>query len=109
APVVNGLLFLAIFSLALGDHMENYVGGLPFAQFVAPGLIMMSVVQNAFANSSSSLTMGKVMGTIIDYLMPPLSPFEITTGMVLAALTRGVLVGILVSAAVWVFIPITLV
>jgi ABC-2 type transport system permease protein len=104
APVSTALLFLAIFSLAMGHHV-THVGEVPFAVFMASGLIMMSVVQNAFANTSSSFIMGKVLGTLVDYLMPPLSPFEITLGMVGAAITRGVIVGILVGLAVAVFVP----
>ncbi len=103
-PVVNALLFMAVFNLALGSRVAT-VGDLPFALFIAPGLIMMAVMQNAFANSSSSFIMGKVMGTIIDYLMPPLSAFEVTFAMVMAGTTRGIAVGLLVYLAALVFIP----
>jgi ABC-2 type transport system permease protein len=97
-PVVTSLLFLAVFNLAIGHKVET-VGTLPFHEFMISGLIMMAVMQNAFANTSSSFTMGKVMGTIIDYLMPPLSGAEITFAMVFAGVTRGVCVGILVFIA----------
>lgn len=107
APVVTAMLFLAVFSLAVGRHVES-VGTIPFIEFMAAGLIMMSVVQNAFANTSSSFTMGKVLGTLVDYLMPPLSAFEIMCGMIGAAVTRGIMVGILVSAAICIFHPLTL-
>ncbi|MCD6035121.1 MAG: transport permease protein [Rickettsiales bacterium] len=108
APMTTALLFLAIFSLAVGGHVD-YVGGLSFPVFMASGLMMMSVMQNAFANTSSSFTMGKVLGTMVDYLMPPLSPFEITLGMVAAAVTRGVIVGVLVGCAVRIFVPFSIV
>lgn len=107
APVVTALLFLAVFNLAMGGSIKT-IGTVPFGQFMASGLIIMSVVQNAFANTSSSFTMGKVLGTIIDYLMPPLSAFEITFSMIFAGITRGIMVGVLVGMAVWVFIPLTI-
>lgn len=102
-PVVTSLLFLAVFHLALGSKVQT-IGDLPFGQFMAAGLIMMSVIQNAFANTSSSLIMGKVMGTIIDYLMPPLSAFEITFAMSMAGAARGICVGVLVGIAVAFFV-----
>lgn len=107
APVVTSLLFLAVFSLALG-HNVSYVKDIPFQQFVAPGLIMMAMVQNAFANSSSTLIMGKVMGNIIDLLMPPFSSLEIVVALSLGAVTRGLMVGLLVGGAVYLFIPFQL-
>lgn len=105
APVMTALLFLAIFKLALGNRVHD-IGGVPFGQFMAAGLIMMAVVQNAFANTSSSLTMGKVLGIIVDYLMPPISAGEMTLAMVLGGITRGIIVGILVAIAIGFFIPI---
>jgi ABC-2 type transport system permease protein len=105
APVVTALLFLAVFSLALGSHVQT-VGQVSFNQFMAAGLIMMSVVQNAFANTSSSFTMGKILGTIIDYLTPPISAGELVFAMVMAGVTRGILVGIMVFFALIVFMPI---
>lgn len=104
APMITALLFLAVFSLAIGNRVSD-VGDVPFLHFMAAGLIMMSVVQNAFANSSSSLIMGKIMGTLIDYLMPPLSATEMMVGMVGAAITRGIMVGCLVGIAIWCFTP----
>lgn len=103
APVVNVLLLLAIFSLAMQDRVA--IGGMPFVQFMVPGLIMMAIVQNAFANTSSSLIMGKVLGSIIDLLLPPLSAAEITVAMVSAAITRAVMVGLLVGVSVAFFVP----
>jgi ABC-2 type transport system permease protein len=92
APAVTTLLFLVIFSVALGRGGREVLG-VEFASFVAPGLIVMGMMQNAFANSSFSLLGGKIQGTIIDYLMPPLSPGELMAGIVGAAVTRAVLVG----------------
>ena len=72
APAITTLLFLVIFTVALGRGGREVLG-VPFATFVAPGLIVMGMMQNAFANSSFSLLSGKIQGTIIDLLMPPLS------------------------------------
>ena len=98
APAVTTLLFLVIFSVALGRE-GRMVLGVPFSSFVAPGLIVMGMMQNAFANSSFSLLSGKIQGTIIDLLMPPLSEGELMTGIVLAAITRSVMVGCAVALA----------
>ena len=98
APAVTTLLFLVIFTVALGREGREVLG-VPFATFVAPGLIVMGMMQNAFANSSFSLLSGKMQGTIIDLLMPPLSEGELMAGIVAAALTRAVLVGLAVAAA----------
>jgi ABC-2 type transport system permease protein len=98
APAVTTLLFLVIFSVALGRE-GRIVLGVPFATFVAPGLIVMGMMQNAFANSSFSLLSGKIQGTIIDLLMPPLSPGELMAGIVMAAVTRAIAVGLTVALA----------
>ena len=98
APAFTTLLFLVIFTVALG-RAGREVLGVPFASFVAPGLIVMAMMQNAFANSSFSLLGGKIQGTIIDYLMPPLSPGEMMAGILGAAVTRAVLVGCTVGLA----------
>jgi ABC-2 type transport system permease protein len=105
APMVTTLLFLAVFVLALG-HSVELVGGVPYMEFLAPGLIMMAMTQNAFANTSSSLMIAKIQGNIVDLLMPPLSSFEITLGLALGGLTRGVIVGAATAAAIWVFVPL---
>jgi ABC-2 type transport system permease protein len=100
APAITTLLFLVIFTVALGrDGRTVTLNGqpVPFADFLAPGLIVMAMVQNAFANSSFSLLVGKIQGTIVDYLMPPLSTGELITGLIGAAVTRAFLVGF----AVW--------
>jgi len=96
APALTTLLFLVIFTTALG-RSGRVVMGVPFADFLAPGLIVMGMIQNAFANSSFSLLVGKIQGTIVDYLMPPLSVGELIAGLLGAAVTRAFLVG----AAVW--------
>jgi ABC-2 type transport system permease protein len=98
APAVTTLLFLVIFTVALGSS-GRMVMGFPFADFLAPGLIVMGMLQNAFANSSFSLLVGKVQGTIVDYLMPPLSTGELLLGMAAASVTRAALVGLAVWAA----------
>lgn len=104
APVVTTLIFLAIFSLALGRG-DRAVHGVPYLEFLAPGLIMMAVVQNAFSNTISSLIIGKVQGSIIDLLMPPLGPGELILGMVAGAVTRGLVVGVAVQLAMLPFVP----
>ncbi len=96
APAVTTLLFLVIFTVALGgDGRHVVLGGrdIPFADFLAPGLIMMGMLNNAFANSSFSLLVGKIQGTIVDYLMPPLSSAELLAALVGGAVTRAFLVG----------------
>lgn len=99
APAFTTLLFLVIFTVALGRGGREVLG-VPFASFVAPGLIVMAMMQNAFANSSFSLLSGKMQGTIIDLLMPPLSPGELMSGIIAAAMTRAVLVGFAVALAI---------
>ena len=98
APAFTTLLFLVIFAVALGRGGREVLG-VPFASFVAPGLIVMGMMQNAFANSSFSLLSGKMQGTIIDLLMPPLSPGELMTGILAAAVTRAIAVGCTVALA----------
>jgi ABC-2 type transport system permease protein len=98
APAVTTLLFLVIFTVALGRGGREVLG-VSFADFVAPGLIVMGMMQNGFANSSFSLLSGKIQGTIIDLLMPPLSEGELMTGIVAAAVTRALAVGCTVALA----------
>ncbi len=104
APVMTSLLFLAVFTLALGRTME-VVPGVSFAQFLAPGLVMMSMVQQAFANSSSSIVISKVQGNIVDVLMPPISAAELTAAYVGGGATRGMMVGVLTTLALAIFVP----
>ena len=98
APAITTLLFLVIFTLAMGRG-TRMVLGVNFATFVAPGLIVMGMMQNAFANASFSFLSGKIQGTIIDFLMPPLSEAELMIAMVGAGVTRAVLVGLALAAA----------
>jgi ABC-2 type transport system permease protein len=96
APAITTLLYLVIFTVALGGSGRT-VMGVHFADFIAPGLIVMAMMQNAFANSSFSLLVGKIQGNIVDYLMPPLSTGELIAALIAAAVTRAFLVG----GAVW--------
>jgi ABC-2 type transport system permease protein len=96
APAITTMLFLVIFTVALGGEGRTVLGH-PFADFIAPGLIVMGMLQNAFANSSFSLLVGKIQGTIVDYLMPPLSNGELLAALTGASVTRAILVGF----AVW--------
>ena len=105
APVITALLFLAVFSLAFADRVR-LVGDQPFLQFLAPGLIMMTVVQNAFANTSSSIMIAKVQGNIVDVLMPPLSPGELTLAYAAGGATRGLIVAAIVAVAMAPFVPL---
>ncbi len=98
APAVTTILFMVIFSLALGGR-GRMVAGMSYGQFLAPGLVVMAILQNAFANTSSSILISKVQGTIIDSLMPPLSALELTIGFVMGGVTRGIVVGLSVSMA----------
>ncbi len=116
APVITTLLFLAVFSLALGG-LARSAGDIPFIQFLPPGLIIMSMLQNAFANTSSSLTISKVQGNIVDVLMPPLSHMELAAAYTIGGIVRGLLVGgstlvailivDLVSADLTIFAPVS--
>jgi ABC-2 type transport system permease protein len=94
APVVSTLLFYAVFALALGGGQRT-IGGIPYLVFLSPGLIMMSMAQNAFANTSSSIVISKVQGNIVDVLMPPLSAMELTVGYTLGGIARGLVIGII--------------
>ncbi len=91
APLMTAALFLMIFNLAIGPRRGD-VMGVPFLHFLAPGIMMMTVIQNAFANTSSSIVISKVQGNIVDTLMPPLSGLEILLGYLAGAVVRGTLV-----------------
>ena len=107
APAITTLLYLVIFTVALGRNGATVMGR-PFADFIAPGLIVSTgMMQSAFANASFSLLVGKIQGTIVDYLMPPLSAGELLAGLVGAAMTRAVLVGFAVWAAMLLWPGIT--
>ncbi len=109
APAMTTLLFLAIFTVALGPIKPDILG-VPYAAFLAPGLIVMGMVQNAFSNSSSSLLIAKIQGTIVDVLMPPLSTGELLACFVAGALTRAWLVGLAIYAAMllWPGVDVTI-
>ncbi|MRH22467.1 multidrug ABC transporter permease [Rhodovulum strictum] len=96
APLATAALFLGVFALAIGPDRET-VMGVPFIQFLAPGILMMTVIQNAFANTSSSILISKVQGNIVDTLMPPLSPLELLLGYTAGGVVRGLLVALLVA------------
>lgn len=93
APVINALLYLLIFAHVLAEHVQVYPG-VGYTAFLMPGLIMMSILQNAFANSSSSLIQSKQSGNIVFVLLPPLSHFEFFAAYLLAAIVRGLVVGV---------------
>ena len=102
APVVTTLLYMMIFVVAM-QGVRPAIHGATFGEFVAPGLVMMAILNNAFANTSSSLIQSKIMGTASDFLMPPLSPLELLFGFALGAATRGIVVGLVTAACVWPF------
>jgi len=93
APVVTSLLFLAIFTLAMRRSID-LGNGITYSEFLAPGLVVMAMMQNAFANTSSSIMISKVQGNIVDVLMPPLGPGELLAAFAAGGVTRGLVVGI---------------
>ncbi len=105
APLVTTLLYLLIFSHVLSQRVEVF-HGISYTTFLVPGLVMMSMLQNAFANSSSSLIQSKVTGNIIFVLLGPLSHFEFFAAYLAAAVVRGVMVGAGVYIAAWFFTPV---
>lgn len=96
APLVTAGLFLMIFTIAVGEGRAP-VMGFDFTTFIAPGLMAMTVIQNAFANTSSSLLSAKLQGNIVDTLMPPLSPGELVTGYIAGGVVRGALVAVAIA------------
>ena len=96
APLVTAALFVGIFSLAIGPS-RGPVLGVPFLAFLVPGILMMSVIQNAFANPASSIVGAKVMGNIVDTLMPPLSPAELVAGYLAGGAARGLMVAVAIA------------
>lgn len=99
APLINSLLLLAIFTLVFKNRV-NEIEGVPFKQFIIPGLIMMTVIQQAFANTSSTMIFSKVLGIIVDLLIPPLSAREIAIALPMAGMTRGIISGLVGALAV---------
>ncbi|WP_417793574.1 ABC transporter permease [Terasakiella pusilla] len=104
APLVTTLLFFAVFTLALGRAVET-IGSVPFLEFLAPGLVMMAITQNAFANTSSSLVIAKVQGNIVDTLMPPLNAHELTFAYAMGGTTRGLMIGSIIVLVMSFFVP----
>ena len=107
APVITAVLYLVVFQQVLGERVEVYPG-VNFTQFLIPGLIMMSVIQNAFANTSSSITQSKIMGNLVFMLMSPLSSLEIFGAFVAAAILRATIVATALYAVGWLFCPLPL-
>jgi ABC-2 type transport system permease protein len=107
APILTALLYLLIFSQVLESRVEIYPG-VSYTAFLAPGLAMMSLLQNAFANSSSSLIQSKITGNIVFVLLTPLSPLQMFLAYVLAAIARGLLVGtgVLLSTLLLADVPV---
>jgi ABC-2 type transport system permease protein len=103
APLVTAGLFLLIFTLAIGPRRGD-VMGVSFLHFLAPGILMMTVVQNSFANVSSSIVISKVQGNIVDTLMPPLSAAELVTGYLAGGVLRGVMVSVAIAVVLFPFI-----
>jgi ABC-2 type transport system permease protein len=105
APVVSALLYLLVFAHALAGHVEAFPG-VSYVQFLIPGLAMMAMLQNAFANSSSSLIQSKITGNIVFILLPPLAPAELFAAYLLAAVARAIVVGAGVFAATLRIVPV---
>jgi ABC-2 type transport system permease protein len=102
APLIMTVLYIAVFALALGGTggRSSPIGSLSYIDFLAPGLIMMGIINNAFQNASSSLIIAKIQGNSVDFLMPPLSALELTIAFIGGAAARGILVGIASAIAV---------
>ena len=102
APIVSTLLYLLVFGQVIDSQIETYTG-LSYSQFLIPGLVMMALLQNAFSNTSSSLIQSKMHGNLTFVLLSPISPFELYTAFVAAAVVRGVAVGlgILLVGMIW--------
>src|SRR6185437_2744713 len=107
APVVSALLYLLVFAHALAGRMQAFPG-VSYVEFLIPGLAMMAMLQNAFANSSSSLIQSKITGNIVFILLPPLAPAEVFLAYLLAAVARGMVVGLGVFAATLWIVPVPL-
>lgn len=106
APLISTMLFLVVFIQAIGAGRAP-VGDVPYVEFLAPGLIMMAILTNAFANSSSSIIIGKVQGSIVDVLMPPLSAAELTVAFVIGAASRGMLVAVVTALTAALFMALS--
>ncbi|MCC6301338.1 MAG: ABC transporter permease [Gammaproteobacteria bacterium] len=107
APAITTLLYLLVFSHALEQHVTVF-GDVAYATFLVPGLVMMTMIQNAFSNSSSSLIQSKITGNIVFILLTPLSYVEFYLAFMLAAVTRGLVVGLAVYLCAAPFVPLPL-
>ena len=105
APAVTTMLFYLIFVLSF-DRNFLVTQNFSYSEFLAPGLICMAIMQNSFANTSSSILISKVQGNIVDVLMPPLSELELTFSYCFGGVTRGILVGLSVFTAIYFFVPL---
>ena len=105
-PAISSLLFLAVFSLALGRSV-NQINNVNLSEFIAPGLIMMTMLQNSFANAASSIGQAKFQGNIVDILMSPLSDFELAAGYILGAVARGLICGLVTFFGILFFVPLS--
>ena len=106
-PAVSSLLFLAVFNLALGRSIQS-INGFNFANFIAPGLIMMTMLQNSFANAASSIGQAKSQGNIVDILMAPLNNIELAIGYIGGAIIRGLMCGLITTISIYIFIPLAI-
>ena len=104
-PAISSLLFLAVFSLALGRSIDS-INGIDLSYFIAPGLIMMTMLQNSFANSASSIGQSKFQGNIIDILMAPLNNLELALGYIIGSVLRGMICGFVTFLGVLIFVPL---
>ena len=103
-PAASALLFLAVFQLALGRSVQT-INNFSFSNFIAPGLIMMTMLQNSFANSASSIGQAKSQGNIVDILMAPLNNIELSIGYIGGAIARGLICGFVTAFGIYFFIP----
>jgi ABC-2 type transport system permease protein len=108
APMVTTLLFLTVFQVALHHSEQTTVVALSFPEFLAPGLMMMALLQNAFANSSSSLIISKMNGCLVDILLAPITAGGFLLAMAASAMTRGILVAFSVALAMLFFVPLSI-
>ena len=104
-PLMTALLFLFVFSVAIGKARPE-IFGMPFSHFLAPGIIMMMILQNAFANTSSSIVSGKIQGNIVDLLLPPMNAVELTIGYVAGGVVRGCLIALIGFSIITLFLKI---
>ena len=106
-PILTSILFLTVISLAIGEEKPDVLG-VPYIEFLANGLIMMQVIQQTFSHSSSSIMMGKIMGTIVDIINSPLSAAEVTISLVLASITRGLCIAFISSIIFMIFLDLSI-